>query len=390
MNNNELNENTRYTYGFEPHTSPAPRKKHMGIKIAALLLSCMLIGTSGGVLGAYLLMSSSPAASDTAETANTQILEQSPSLIENLTMIANNKLTLQEIYAKCNPAVVAISTEIIGRNAFGQVVNLPSSGSGFIISSDGYIVTNNHVIDGVSAIKAHLSDGRSFDAKVIGSDSYTDLAVLKIEASGLTHLTFGDSDKVLVGDLAAAIGNPLGQLANTFTVGYISSLDREINADGIPRTMMQTDAAVNRGNSGGPLLSEYGYVIGVVSAKSSGSGVEGLGFAIPSNLAENVVNQLIENGYVKGRPIMGISVSMARYGFGQTALQIAEVTPGGGADKAGIREGDYIIDIDGKQISTRDELLGVLYSRKAGDTVKVTVQRDQETKTFNVTLSAMD
>ena len=385
MNLNEINEGARYAYSFNPQDAKQERRaSRTGVKIAALMLACLMLGAAGGFLGAYL----SPAPPSAETPAALVQLAPEPSLAEQLTASASGKLTLQEIAANCNPAVVAIAIEVTGRNAFGQVVNLPSAGSGFLISADGYIVTNNHVIEGASAIKVQMSDGKSYDAEVVGSDTYTDLAVLKINVSGLKHLTFGDSDGIRVGDQTAAIGNPLGQLANTFTVGYISALHREINIDGIPRTMLQTDAALNSGNSGGPLLNDHGYVIGVVAAKSSGSGVEGLGFAIPSNLAAGIVNQIIEHGSVTGRPYMGISAQTRVNNLGQRSLQVSGVEAGGGAEKAGIREGDYILEVDGTAVSSREGLLGVLYRLKAGDTVKVKLQRGQQTLTLDVTLGS--
>lgn len=403
-------------YNLDPQTTALTvyrpkrkRKKSPALKITALILVCMLLSTAGGALGThfYLQLSpgghaipvgfaATPSGGGLEATADSGVLMAGvspappvPSGIEHLTASQANKLTLQEIYASSNPAVVAIAIEITGRNAFGQTVNLPSSGSGFIISSDGYVVTNNHVIEDASAIKVQLSDGSSYDAEVIGNDTYTDLAVLKIDAKGLKYLTFGDSDTLLVGDQVAVIGNPLGQLANTFTVGYISALHREINIDGIPRTMIQTDAAVNRGNSGGPLFNEYGFVIGVVTAKSGGSGVEGLGFAIPSNIACDIVQQLVENGHIKGRPYLGISAQTRMHNFSTPVLEVMSVEPGSGADNAGILEGDYILEIDGTRVATRENLLGALYKFNAGDTVKVKIQRGQQVMNIDVTFGEL-
>lgn len=390
MNNNELNEGTRYTYGFEPQpeesltvipTRQKRKKSKFGLKIAALMLACTLLGTTGGTLGAFYLMGAN-------QNNAVEVLSlQAPSTVEQLAVTSSSqKLSLQDVFTNSNPAVVAIATETTGHNAFGQTVNLPAAGSGFVISADGYVVTNNHVIEGADTIKVQMSDGKSYDAKVIGADSYTDLAVLKITASGLKYLSFGDSQSLRVGDQVSAIGNPLGELANTFTVGYISALNREINIDGIPRTMLQTDTAVNSGNSGGPLINEYGYVIGVVSAKSSGSNVEGLGFAIPSSVASEIVKELIDNGYVKGRPYMGISAQTRVYNFNDTVLQVATVEAGSGADKAGIKQGDYILEINGTKIADRESLLGALYKLKAGDTIKIKIQREQQTMTVDLVL----
>jgi serine protease Do len=359
------------------------KRKTPLLKIVAVMLACMLLGTAGGALGTHLYLHLSPA----AETLLPSLERGVPSaIITNLTSSHTDKLSLQEIYANSNPSVVAVAIEISGRNTFGQTVNLPSAGSGFVISSDGYIVTNNHVVEGASTIKIQMSDGKSYDAEVVGTDSYTDLAVLKIDAKGLRYLTFGNSDSLLVGNQVSAIGNPLGQFANTFTVGYISALHREINIDGIPRTMLQTDAALNRGNSGGPLFNEYGFVIGVVTAKSGGSDVEGLGFAIPSNIAGDIVQQLIDNGYVKGRPFLGISAQSRMPNFALPVLEVTSVEPGSGADKAGIEAGDYIIEVDGTRVATREALLGALYRSNVGDTIKVKIQRGNQVINLDVTL----
>jgi serine protease Do len=368
---------------------PKRRKKKRALqRVTALLLACLLLSTAGGALGTHLYLSLS---SDTplppfvkgdvaAATGGSDA-----SNIETLSSV-QTKLSLQEVYANSNPAIAAIAIEISGRNAFGQSVNLPAAGSGFVVSGDGYIVTNNHVIEGASTIKVQMSNGKSYDAEVVGTDSYTDLAVLKIDASGLKYLVFGDSDKLLVGDQVSAIGNPLGQFANTFTVGYISALHREINIDGIPRTMLQTDAALNRGNSGGPLFNEYGQVCGVVTAKSGGTGVEGLGFAIPSNIAQDIVRQIIDNGYVKGRPYLGINAQVRMHNFGQAMMEITGVEPGSGADNAGIETGDVLIELDGTKIATRENLLGALFRFKAGDTVTVKIQRGNQVLDLDVVL----
>ena len=226
-------------------------------------------------------------------------------------------LTLPELFIGANPAVVAINTETTGRNFFGQVVTLPAAGSGFIISADGYIVTNDHVIENASRISVMLYDGTVFPASVVGRYRAGDLAVLKIDAENLPFLTFGDSDGLMVGEQVAAIGNPLGELANSMTVGHISGLDREITIGRITLNMIQTDASVNRGNSGGPLLNLRGQVIGVVTARADGQAVEGLGFAIPSNIAAEIVARLIterpaanqnqNQGYVPGFTLPGMT-----------------------------------------------------------------------------------
>jgi len=287
-------------------------------------------------------------------------------------------LTLPDLFDGANPAVVAISIEVSGRNAFGQTVTRPASGSGFFVSADGYIVTNDHVIESANNITVLLHDGRVYPATVVGRDPASDIAVIKIDVTGQAYLAFGNSDAVRVGDQVAAIGNPLGELANTMTVGIISALDRDINVEGITRTKLQTDAAVNRGNSGGPLLNLYGEVIGVVNAKSVGADVEGLGFAIPSNEAMEVVAQLMDYGFIRGRAIMGIMVS--------ERVQVSSVNVGGAAYQAGIRAGDFILAIDGTAVSTFESLRAVLDTLSPGDVVAVRLNRNGAEQTVYVTL----
>jgi len=291
-------------------------------------------------------------------------------------------LSLPDLFDMANPAVVAISIEVIGRNAFGQQVSRPSAGSGFLITSDGYIVTNNHVIENAGTITVLMHDGRAFPAEIIGRDPGTDLAVIKIDATDFPYLAFGDSDAARVGEQVAAIGNPLGQLANTMTVGYISALNRDINIDGISISKMQTDAAVNRGNSGGPLLNTRGEVIGVVSAKSTGTDVEGLGFAIPSSQTAAIVGQLIEHGFVRGRAILGIVVS--DNGGGQ--LQIVTVNEGSAADKAGLRVGDVILEMHGQSIAAFSGLRRILDNAAPGDSIEIKVRRGNGERVFTAVL----
>ena len=300
-------------------------------------------------------------------------------------------LSLTELFAGANPAVVAISTEMTGRNAFGSIVTQPAAGSGFIISADGYIVTNNHVIDGATSISVLMHDGVKYPAELVGRDPSSDLAVLKIEAGNLSYLTLGNSDKLQVGEQVAAIGNPLGEFANSMTVGYISALDREINIDGTARIMLQTDAAVNSGNSGGPLLDMKGRVIGIVTAKSSGSNVEGLGFAIPSSKAEAAINQLINLGntegfgYVKKQAVMGVVVS-SREDSSEPGVLVQSVNSGSAAEKAGILEGDVILSANGTVTGTVVGLKEVINALFPGDKLSLNILRDGKEIVINVTL----
>lgn len=282
-----------------------------------------------------------------------------------------NEFSLPELFDRANPSVVAISTEIVGRNVFGMQVTRPSSGSGFLISGDGYIVTNDHVIENANSITILMHDGREFPATVVGRDPNSDLAVIKIDGTGFPFLIFGNSEHLRVGHQVAAIGNPLGQLANSMTVGYVSALNRDVNIDGISRNKIQTDTAVNRGNSGGPLLNLYGEVIGVVSAKSSGMDVEGLGFAIPSNHAESVVANLIQYGFVRGRAVLGVTVH-----HGSGIVQIVTVAGGSSAERAGLLPGDIILSVNGERISTFTDFRKMLDSLSPNDTANIIIRRN--------------
>jgi serine protease Do len=298
---------------------------------------------------------------------------------------ASNSLSMPELFTMANPAVVAISTETTGRNIFGRVVTLPAAGSGFIVSSDGYVVTNDHVIGNANRVSVLLYDGTTHEARVIGRDPNGDLAVLKIDAANLSFLTFGDSENLLVGEQVAAIGNPLGEFANSMTVGVISALDREINIDGTPQNMLQTDTAVNRGNSGGPLLNAQGQVIGVVTAKSGGTNVEGLGFAIPSNIAEKTVTRLINNP-IPVRPVMGVTVSTVINTAGQTMVRVEYVVSGSAAQTAGVRIGDLVLSANGTRISVGDELINLIAAMNSGDEMKIVILRGGEEITLSVVL----
>lgn len=267
------------------------------------------------------------------------------------------------------------------------------AGSGVIISEDGYLITNNHVINGASTIQVRTSDGTTYDAVLVGTDSKTDVAVLKINASGLRPVTFGDSDNLNVGETAVAIGNPLGELGGTVTNGIISAKDRSITLDNQQMTLLQTNAAINPGNSGGGLFNSRGELIGMVVAKSSGSDVEGLGFAIPSNLVSKIAQELIANGYVTGRPALGVTVlsienaqTAMQYGVSSLGVYITDVESGSAADKAGLQAGDRIISINNLVVESFADLSAALDNYAVGDTVEIMVSRGGSTVTVSLTL----
>lgn len=316
---------------------------------------------------------------------------------------------IPNIYKIVSPAVVEIDTSTAYRTNTGIEYVPKGSGSGFIISPEGYIVTNNHVIEGASKITVKLLDGRSAEAKLIGRDPRTDLAVIKINLPNLPVVKLGDSSKLQPGELAIAIGNPLGDsFAGTVTAGIISGLNRNLQSDYGPVKLIQTDAAINPGNSGGPLVNSKAEVIGITSVKLTSIGpsiqdpfglfqgqstpVEGMGFAIPINEAKPIIEQLIKHGYVE-RPMMGIgaqtitSQDAAQYNL-PVGVYVVQVQAGSGAEKAGIQPGDVIIKVDGKQVKSFEDLQSVINSHKVGDVINVTIWRNGRTFTVPVKLQS--
>ncbi len=300
-------------------------------------------------------------------------------------------LGIPEIYALASPAVVTILCSSQSNSAYVQ--SAMSSGSGIIIRHDGYIVTNNHVIEGATTVTVNTIAGQSFEAKVVGADSRTDLAVLKVENdTALPFAELGDSSTLRVGEMALAIGNPLREeLAGTLTVGYISAINRSMQIDGKQMTMIQTDAAINPGNSGGALLNMSGQVVGINTAKSTGYDVEGLGFAIPINEAKPVIESIITYGYVTGRPLIGVTgqsvtEAIARANNLPVGVYISAVSEDGGARKAGLRVGDVITACDGQKVTTIDEINKIRDSHKVGETLMMTIDRNGQTLEIAVVL----
>lgn len=303
---------------------------------------------------------------------------------------------VSDIAAKCGPSVVEITTQGIasGGGLLQQQYVTQGAGSGVIMSEDGYIITNHHVIEGATEVTVRTTDGQEYAAEVIGSDSQTDLAVLKIKASGLTPVTFGDSDSLEVGDAAIAIGNPLGELGGTVTTGIISALDRQITIDDTTMTLLQTDAAINPGNSGGGLFDASGNLIGIVNAKESSTGIEGLGFAIPINGAIDIINELIKDGSVTSRPALNVSLydysgqSYYSQGEMESGCYIVQIVEGGAADQAGLQVNDRIVKFDGQDITSSSEVKALLNKHKIGDTVTMTIERDGQQQEVNITLQS--
>ena len=361
---------------------PRRRRPWLRLAVAAACFMAVIIGS--GYAGAMIALRSMPQPTEPTIIEITQShipwqagTEGSFEHIRN-PAINMGELSLPDLFDGANPAVVAISTEVTGRNVFGATVTRPSAGSGFFISPDGHIMTNDHVIENAANISVLLYDGRRLPATIIGRDPASDLAVIKVEGRDWQHLSFANSEDLRVGEQVAVIGNPLGELANSLTVGHISALDREVSIDRITRVKLQTDAAVNRGNSGGPMLNLRGEVIGVVSAKSSGTGIEGLGFAIPSSQAARIAEQLIEHGFVRGRALLGINVSDSD---GQ--VRIMHVSPDTAADTAGLQQGDIIVSINGTEITTFPELRAKLDEASPGEEMRLRINRNG--RVFDVT-----
>ena len=304
-------------------------------------------------------------------------------------------LTASQVYAMNVNSVVAISNRAT-TNIYGQETEMAASGSGFIISEDGYVVSNYHVVEGADKLSVITYDGTEYAAKLVGYDQSNDVSLLKIEATGLDPVTIGSSDDLIVGDQVVAIGNPLGELTSTLTVGYISAKDRTINTDGTYNiNMMQTDAAINSGNSGGPLFNMKGEVIGITTAKYSGSSnsgasIEGIGFAIPMDDVMGILQDLRDYGYVKGA-YLGVSVvtmdpAVAEaYGL-PTGSKVSLVEPKYCAAKAGIRVGDIITAMGGEDVAGNSDLLSILRKYKPGDTTTITVFRGGREIELSITL----
>ena len=318
----------------------------------------------------------------------------------------SSALTVSQIYEKtavstvlftCKTKVSSGSGLYIPGFSFGGQQQQPtyaiSYGSGIIMSENGYIITNAHVVDGASEITVTLYDGRDFTATVVGSDANSDIAVVKIDATGLPEAKFGDSSSLKVGDEAYVVGNPLGaQLAFTLTAGYVSSLEREISIEGTMMTLMQVDAAVNPGNSGGSLADKNGLIVGVINAKIARESVEGIGFAIPINTALKVASELIKHGEVVSRPMLGINMQTVTkeqalvYGM-EAGITITDVESGSCAEKGGVKVGDKVTHFNGVAVSTGKELAFQKEKYNIGDTVTMTVIRDGKTMDLTIVLS---
>ena len=378
---------------FSPEEPPRKKQsffKTTAAKVIAIVLACAIIGTGCGFGGAALYRSS------TRQTVTLQQSDRAPVTVSVKQVDGQTKMEPAEVYASTVNSVVSINTTATaGTNIFGQTVETASAGSGFIISSDGYIVTNYHVVKGATSVKVTLYSGDTYDATVIGGDSDYDVAVIKINASGLPAVTLGSSADVNVGDTVLAIGNPLGELTFSMSQGIVSCCDRAINVDGTPFNMIQVDASINPGNSGGPLVNLYGEVVGIVSAKYSSysnTTVEGLGFAIPISDVQAIITDIIENGQVTGKAYLAIKAgTMTEQMAAQYDIDITEgvfvysTESGGAGEKAGLQLGDVITKLNDTAITSMTDLTMAKKSYKAGDTVTLTVYRSGEYITLDLT-----
>ena len=410
-------ENDGYRGGFGDYTDPTPNpaapgpeapKKRPGRftkRAIALLLACVVVGGAAGVGGAAVYHNI---------TQPDTVVYQGERPTVNVDTVANSNndqpMTPEQLYAANLASCVGITVSTTTVNIFGQTSTSAASGSGFVLTQDGYIVTNYHVIedavnDSSVSIEVSFANGDKYTATLVGGEQDNDVAVLKIDATGLQPVTLGDSDQLVVGEAVYTIGNPLGELTYTLTDGIVSALDRLITTTGtdpdtnqeiaITLNVLQTNCAINPGNSGGPLFDSYGNVVGIVSAKytqsTSGVSAEGLGFALPINDVKQILSDLIEHGYVTGKPYLGIQVqnvpeAAQRYGISAGA-EVIYVAEGSCAQTAGLQVNDIIISIDDTAIDSISALTAALSTNyKAGDTVTLTVIRDQQEVQLTVTL----
>ena len=421
MADNEFNfynsENDGYRGGFGDYADPgpsapasgpeAPKKRPGGLRrrMIALALACLVVGGAAGAGGAMAYQRTAQPDTPVSESGGSAV-QTDPVANTN----SGQAMTAKQLYAANLASCVGVTVSTTSVNIFGQTTTSAASGSGFVLSQDGYIVTNYHVIEDAAndssvSISVSFADGSKYDGSLVGGEKDNDVAVLKIDASGLQPVTLGDSDSLVVGDEVYTIGNPLGELTYSLSDGLVSALDRLITTSSTNPTtgqketttlnVLQTNCDINPGNSGGPLFDSYGNVVGIVTAKytqtSSGVSAEGLGFALPINDVKEIINDLIEHGYVTGKPYLGIQVQdvsseAQRYGISAGAA-VLYVADGSCAQEAGLQVNDIIIAIDDTAIDSSSALTAALSSNyKAGDTVTLTVIRNQEQVQLSVTL----
>ena len=397
-----------YSYSFEQSaaqpqpSAPAPgQKKKSGRagKVVALLLACALVGGGSGFGAAALMQKNAaqPQSTTQASSDASVMLEgkRQTAALQVASVDTGKALTPSEVYAQNVNSTVGITTSIT-TNYFGYQTTAAAAGSGFILTQDGYILTNYHVVENSSSIKVTTYDGTSYDAQLIGYDESNDIAVLKIDATDLTPVVLGDSDTLNVGDTVVAIGNPLGELTFSLTTGAVSALDRPVTfSTGTTMNLIQTDCAINSGNSGGALFNLYGEVIGITNAKYSSSGssseasIDNIGFAIPIDQVRSIFESIITNGYIV-KPYIGVTVSdvsseSQSYGLPQGAA-VRSVTENSPAAEAGLQENDIITTVNGETVTGSNDLVKLVKASAAGDTLELTVYRQGQTLTLTLTV----
>ncbi|MDL2258972.1 trypsin-like peptidase domain-containing protein [Eubacteriales bacterium OttesenSCG-928-K08] len=418
--------NNQNWYGDQNRSSADNTKKRgRSVTLSTLIVCMLLTALLGGAVGSVISLggqssvqlgytqptpevTSNEASEPVSAGANTTTPPKTN--VSTPTFVQGEGYTRAQIVEMVAPSIVGIDVEGVV-SWYGQSAITTGSGSGIIVSSDGYIITNDHVVAGSDKIKVYLYDDTEYDAVLVATDSRTDLAVIKIEASGLQPVVMGDSDTLVVGEDVVAIGNPLGELRGTATSGMVSALSRTVTIEGQEMTLLQTDAAINPGNSGGGLFNARGELIGIINAKVASDQTEGLGFAIPVNSAKDVISDLMDLGYVSGRAYLGVytkDVATTQNGgknsygldgffgfsFGnnatvETHVRVERVVEGSAAQASGILAGDLIVAVGETKISTQSELSKSIGEYLAGDTATITVQRDGEEKILNVTFGEL-
>ena len=395
-------------FEYEPQITPAKPKKvkkahpGRGKRILAAVAALALMAGSCGVTAAIVNDRWEKKTQAMEQTINQKFLDlqaqvEAANKTSGVTVVDSlGNMNAGSVYTQNVDAVVLISCQVAGTSYFGQATTGTSTGTGFIISEDGYVVTNYHVVEGASKIFVNTHAGDEFSAVLVGQDSTNDVAVLKMEnAAGLPHVTLGSSNALNVGDQVVAIGNPLGDLTATLTVGYVSAKDRDVTTEGATINMIQTDAAINSGNSGGPLFNMKGEVVGITTAKysgssSSGATIEGIGFAIPIDDVASMIDDLIHYGYVTGA-YLGVMVSdmdkeAADYYGMPMGAYVAEVTPGYAAERAGLRVKDIIVALGDHQVTSVSDLTRALRNFAAGETTTLTIYRGGMKQVLSITL----
>ena len=389
-----------YTYE-ETIKTPEPKKTRKGktaLKVAALALGCSLLGGAVGAGGTALTgfalytVNKQVAVEDTNATTVYEGIKDNPAL--NVSYIDTSKeMSASEIYAKNVNSTVGITTSIT-TNYFGYQTTTPAAGSGFILTEDGYIITNYHVIEDASEIKVTTYGGDEYDAKLIGYDESNDIAVIKVDANNLAPVTLGDSDALNVGDDVIGIGYPLGKLTFSLTSGSVRVLDRNVTLSNASMNLIQTDCAINSGNSGGALFNTYGEVIGITNAKYSSNGfntssIDNIGFAIPINSVKKIITEIIEDGSIT-KPYIGVYIydlGSDYKKFGLTGAVVQKVEENSPAEEAGLKPNDLITKVNGEDIADSEELRSILAKGNEGDTYTLTVNRSGEIIEIEVTIS---